>query len=195
MPPTTEFKLTPAIGHGLAIPKWKMDIGEMEIMAFRNNPGIREKLYLKRITIQEAKKSLINLLPGIDLSGGKNYDLNSFLDENRWYQWSAPLVSTYSNYLYRYLIKFSTTKQTLLLLRQRLALRMAVLAQVHVANIQYINAAKQFERAEKLYLIDKRLSEQISKRQESDMQSMLDRISQRQQLSTPSSDATKHMRT
>ena len=178
VPPTTEFKLTPAIGHGLAIPKWKMDIGEMEIMAFRNNPGIREKLYLKRITIQEAKKSLINLLPGIDLSGGKNYDLNSFLDENRWYQWSATLsLNVFKLLSIPDQIQYNEANAAVTK-AQRLALRMAVLAQVHVANIQYINAAKQFERAEKLYLIDKRLSEQISKRQESDMQSMLDRISQ-----------------
>ena len=55
---------------------------------------------------------------------------------------------------------------------------MAVLAQVHVADRQFFNAVKQFERSDKLFAIDKRLSAQIAERQESDLQSMLDRISQ-----------------
>jgi hypothetical protein len=55
---------------------------------------------------------------------------------------------------------------------------MAVLAQVHVADLNYLSALKQYNRANELYKIDERLSQQISKRQESDIQSMLERISQ-----------------
>jgi len=58
------------------------------------------------------------------------------------------------------------------------ALRMAILAQVHVADMNYFNSVKQFRRADELYQIDERLSAQIAKRQESDIQSMLERISQ-----------------
>jgi hypothetical protein len=55
---------------------------------------------------------------------------------------------------------------------------MAVLAQVHVADLNYANAVKQYARANELYRIDERLTQQISKRQESDIQSMLERVSQ-----------------
>ena len=74
-------------------------------------------------------------------------------------------------------IKYNEAKETLIN-AQRLSLRMALLAQVHIANKQYANSVSQYKRANKMYMIDKRLSNQITKRQEADLQSMLDRISQ-----------------
>ena len=55
---------------------------------------------------------------------------------------------------------------------------MAILAQVHVADRQFFNAVKQFQRSDKLFAIAKRLSAQIAQRQVLDIQSLLDRISQ-----------------
>ena len=59
-----------------------INIEKMESMAFINNPDIREKLYLSRISIDDAKKSLITYLPGLELKGGRNFNSNSFLDSN-----------------------------------------------------------------------------------------------------------------
>ena len=73
-------------------------------------------------------------------------------------------------------IRFARTNEKLEDAR-RLALRMAVLAQVHVSLTQYENAASQFVRAQQAYDVEHRLAEMITHRQESDAQSILDRVS------------------
>ena len=178
VPPSTEFRVVPPLTDALAIPDWSLSLAKMEALAFQNNPDIREKLYLSRINIDDSRKSIVGLLPGINLSGGRNYDSNSFLDINRWYQWSSTLSLNVMKLLsVPSQIKYNNASKALSN-AQRVALRMAVLAQVHVADMQYFSAVKQFKRAHELFLIDQRLSEQVSKRQESDIQSLLDRVSQ-----------------
>ena len=178
IPPGTNFRVVVPKTDALKIPRWSVPVEKMELLAFHKNPDIREKIYQDRITVGEVKKSLIQLLPGIDLSGARNSDSNSFQDVNRWFAWSSTLSINV-------LKLFSAPAQVLhnkakkaLAEAQRLAIRMAVIAQVHVAKKQYENAVNQYERADKMYRIDKRLSDQISKRQESDIGSMLGRISQ-----------------
>jgi outer membrane protein TolC len=178
VPPSTKFRVVPPPTDALILPKWSIGLEKMERIAFVNHPDIREKLYLSRISVDNAKKSLLAFLPGLDLSVGKKYDSNSFMDINRWYQWS----STISVKLLKLLavpdqLKYNKASKTLSD-AQRIALRMAVLAQVHVADVNYFNALKQYDRANDLYQIDERLTSQVSERQESDMQSVLDRISQ-----------------
>ena len=176
--PSTKFQLADVQTEALIIPEWEVPLDKMEMLAFQNNPDIREKLYQNRIGLDDAKKTLLRLLPGIDLSGGRNYDLNSFLDENRWYEWSATLSLNVLKFLSLNDQKRFNDANKTVSEAQRLSLRMAVLAQVHVADRQFFNSVKQFERSNKLFTIDQRLSSQIAERQESDMQSLLDRISQ-----------------
>jgi hypothetical protein len=51
------------------------------------------------------------------------------------------------------------------------------LAQVHVSRIQYDSAVQQYARADQAYEIESRLARTTASRQESDAQSVLDRIS------------------
>ncbi len=178
IPPGTYFKVLVPNTDKLAIPKWAIPLDKMEMLAFHKNPDIREKLYQGRISLDDAKRSLLALLPGIDLSGGRNSDSNSFQDVNRWFAWSNTLsLNVLKAFSIPDQMKHNEAKETLID-AQRLSLRMALLAQVHLANKQYMNSVSQFKRADKLYMIDKRLSSQVTKRQESDLQSLLDRISQ-----------------
>lgn len=178
IPPGTYFRVRVPDTDKLSIPKWKIPLDKMEMLAFHKNPDIREKLYQGRISLDDAKKSLLSLLPGIDLTGGRHSDSNSFQDVNRWFAWSNTLsLNVLKTLSIPDQVKYNEAKETLIN-AQRLSLRMALLAQVHIANKQYINSVSQYKRAHKMYMIDKRLSNQITKRQESDLQSMLDRISQ-----------------
>jgi outer membrane protein TolC len=178
VPPLKRFRVVPPSSDTLVLPKWTIDLEKMERMAFQNSPDIREKLYLSRISINDAKKSLITFLPGIELNGGRNYNSNSFMDSNRWFEWSSTLSLKVLKLLsLPKQLKYNSANKALLD-AQRIALRMAVLAQVHVADLNYANAVKQYNRANELYKIDERLTKQIAKRQESDIQSMLERVSQ-----------------
>ena len=176
--PSTDFKIAAGPTDDLTVPTWQVPLEKMELLAFQNNPDIRERLYLNRIGVDNAKKSLLQLLPGINLTGGRNYDLNSFLDKNRWYEWSSTLSLNVLKFVsFEDQKRFNDATKTVSE-AQRLSLRMAILAQVHVADRQFFNAVKQFQRSDKLFAIDKRLSAQIAQRQVLDIQSLLDRISQ-----------------
>ena len=154
IPPGTYFKVLVPNTDKLAIPKWAIPLDKMEMLAFHKNPDIREKLYQGRISLDDAKRSLLALLPGIDLSGGRNSDSNSFQDVNRWFAWSNTLsLNVLKAFSIPDQMKHNEAKERLID-AQRLSLRMALLAQVHLANKQYMNSVSQFKRADKLYMID-----------------------------------------
>ena len=178
VPPSTKFRVITPLTSALIVPKWSVPLDEMDTLAFHNNPDIREKFYLSRISMENVKKSLVGFLPGIDLSAGVNSDSNSFLEEDHWFQWSAALSRNLFKLLSLPAQMRHNDAQTRVSEAQRIALRMAVLAQVHLVDKQYVNAVRQFERADEIFAIDTRLSNQIAKRQESSIQSLLERIFQ-----------------
>jgi hypothetical protein len=73
-------------------------------------------------------------------------------------------------------IRFANTNEKLADAR-RLALRMAVLAQIHVSHIQYESAVQQFQRAEQSYAVERALADTTASRERSNQQSVLDRVS------------------
>ena len=176
--PGTNFRVAIPSTDTLVLPKWAASVEDMEQLAFQNNPDLREKIYLTRIAVDETKKSISSLLPGIDLSFGRNYDDNSFRDENRWFEFSTSLSFNLFN-VFKIPARqaFGEANEKLAEV-QRLALRMALLAQVHVADRKYHNAVKMFEQADKMYSVDKRLSQHVSKRARSNSEGVLESISQ-----------------
>ena len=47
--PSTKFELADVQTEALTIPEWEVPLDKMEMLAFQNNPDIREKLYQNRI--------------------------------------------------------------------------------------------------------------------------------------------------
>jgi serine/threonine protein kinase HipA of HipAB toxin-antitoxin module len=61
--------------------------------------------------------------------------------------------------------------------QRRIATQMAVLAQVHVARLQYLSAYQQFQRADAIYGVDERINGIIGAGERAQTQSKLDRVS------------------
>ncbi|MBT8420618.1 MAG: TolC family protein, partial [Gammaproteobacteria bacterium] len=131
--PGTNIRVaTPELGN-LQIPEWDMPLDHMEELAFHNNPDIRERSYQSRIAVKETRKAILSMLPGITLTNANKYDSNDLLESNHWYEWSTKLTWNVFNILKAPArIEHAETGEKLTEM-QRLALRMAVLAQVHVA--------------------------------------------------------------
>jgi len=158
-------------------PALNLSIGDMEELAFQDNPDIREQSYHTRIALKETKKAILSLLPGITLTGGRHFDGNDLLQANRWFEWSSKLTWNVFNIVNaQERIDHAETGEKLAK-AQRLALRMATLAQVHVAETQFRNAEKRFKRADQLSKVDAWIAELMAKRQEADAQSLMDRVS------------------
>nr|CAX83995.1 Outer membrane protein [uncultured bacterium] len=177
VPPGSVFRLDVSHDAAMRVPVVDLPIERMEELALSNNPDLREQDYNSRIAADETRKEIIKLLPGINLSLSKQYDSNSFLIEQDWYEYGTKISWNLLNIISApYRIDHAGTAEDVAEAK-RVALRMAVLAQVHVINHQVRAAGKQFERADRLWEVERRLLQVSENQQGGGTQSEIERIS------------------
>ncbi|GAB0057494.1 hypothetical protein SIID45300_01823 [Candidatus Magnetaquicoccaceae bacterium FCR-1] len=175
LPPGTKYTL--AVPEGvLNLPVWSLPLDKMEELAMLNQADVREMSYQTRIVADESRKTLLKLFPGISLSASKQRDDNSFSMNKDWYDaglrvtWnllgllSAPAQQAYAK----------SNEEVVEM--KRLALRMALLSQVHVAHRQFEQASIQFKRTDELYHVEKSLARHMENRVGQEAANPLDRI-------------------
>ncbi len=161
----------------LAVPRWSMPVEKMTELAFINNPDIHEQAYLARIAANEAKSDLLEALPGVGIAATAHYDSSSFLVDNFWtdigprLSWNLIKIASMPQ-----ISKVSKLNEEAVAAR-RLAVRMAVLAQVYIANQQFRDAVAMFRQADELWVVDTRLAEIYSRQADANAASDLERIS------------------
>lgn len=158
--PGTRFRLAHE-GRKAGGLQLKAGLGEMISAAVYNRPELREVEYRKRINIHEAAAALLEMLPGIQIYAGSNYDSNSFLLNADWTNWGAKaswnLLKVFSYPARRSVIELGDD-----LLHQRaLALTMAVMTQVHVSRIRFFHARKELQTASEFLDVQRRLLRQM----------------------------------
>ncbi|WP_242390504.1 TolC family protein [Pararhodospirillum photometricum] len=174
LPPSQDIRVV--VPADLAVRIWDMPLERMEDLAFNNNPDLREQGYQTRIAVEETRKAILKLLPGVSLTAGPQYDSNSFLVDQQWFSAGAKLSWSLMNLVAApTTLKLADTNEKVAEAR-RLALRMAVLAQVHVAERQFRNAVTQFRQSDALWSVDRRLAELSEARSASNAQGVLERV-------------------
>lgn len=176
LPPGTEFTLDVPADSTMSVPSLSMDVDAMEEVALVNNPDLREQAYTVRITADETRKTMLKMLPGISFTAGRNYDGNSFLTDNRWYEAGAKVSWNLFTLLSAPDQIDNAEAGETVAKTKAMAVRMAVLAQVQVGYRQFLNASRQYERADALYQVERRLSEFTTVRADNDAQSVMERV-------------------
>ena len=161
----------------------------MMAVALMNRPELRDIIYQRRINDLEAGAALAELLPGIQIYRGDNFDSNKYLDNNQWISWGAK-ASWNVIKLFQYPAKEDVIEsQDKLLNARALALTMAVMTQVHVSRIRYVNAAHELKTARDYFDVQVRLLMQMRK------EAAADRISEqtliREELNTLVAEAQR----
>jgi outer membrane protein TolC len=175
MPPDQPYSL--AVPNDLRLDSVHVPLGRMEETALLLNPDIRELSYQKRISVDETHKALLKLLPGITFSYDPNYDSNSFLVNHYWAT-SAVRLGGYLSNLLTFPVTYRRAENAEHLADlKREAMSMAVLAKVHIAYQQYMDASRAFQRAQQVSDVDQRLYDQISNRNATDVGGELEQIS------------------
>ena len=175
LPPATPFKLA-VPGGGLRAPSWTMPLEQMEESALLNQPDMREMAYQGRIVVDESRKSLLKLFPGISLGASRKRDNNAFTLNKDWYETSVRVTGNLLGLLsIPDQLAYNRTNEQVMEIK-RLALRMALLSQVHVSWRQYDLARTQLGRAGELFSVESRIARHMVNRAENDAQSVLDRI-------------------
>jgi outer membrane protein TolC len=129
--------------------------------ALRNRPEMLEVQYRLRINEKEADAALLELLPSLQGYAGANYDSNEFLFNQHWLSWGAKASWNLLN-VFRYPARKGVVTAQDDLLRQRaLALTMAIMTQVHVSRVRFLQNRKQLLTAAEFFDVQSRLLRQI----------------------------------
>ncbi|MCK5404162.1 MAG: TolC family protein [Desulfobulbaceae bacterium] len=159
--PGTDFQLEVPDWGSPHIPSVDVAVEKMEYMAMISRPELKEEDYRKRISALEAKKAILNMLPGIKIDFGYNYDKNDFLYNSSWWDAGAyisqnifDLVSGPEKY------RNATAKQEIDDIRRQ-AVSMAVLMQVHLAYQRYHLIRKEYRITRNLDEVTSRLNVQV----------------------------------
>lgn len=138
--------------HNLTMP-----VNEMISTALQNRSELKEVWYQQRITEQELHAALLELLPGLTPYAGTNYDSNEFLYNNNWVSWGAK-ASWNVIRLVQYPAKREVIEaQGRQLDARALAVSMAVMTQVHVSRIRYLQYSKELQTANEFLDVQRRL--------------------------------------
>jgi outer membrane protein TolC len=177
LPPDLPYTLAVPSEHELVIRSVPMSVRNMEETALIFNPEVREQSYQTRISADEARKALLQMLPGFTLSVNPNYDSNSFLVHHGWVAASAQLSGYLSNLLTAPVRIRRANEMDELSARRRQAISMATLAKLYIAYQQYLADAAEYHYAAELADVDDRLYQQIANRTATDVQGDLERVS------------------
>lgn len=154
--------VVPSEADGLRLPSLALAPEAIEQIALLNRPELLQQTYQHRITVAETRRVLLEMLPGLSVSLSGNYDSNRFLVNNTWASGGVGLVWNLLNLAStpaRY--SFAEANADLEAAR-RVALSMAVLAQVNVGYARFRQALSEFESASQLHEIDRRILQQYT---------------------------------
>jgi outer membrane protein TolC len=160
LPPGTDFALANS-SLNAKTPTLDFNAEEMTAAALFNRPELRDIAYQRRINEREACAALLELLPGIQIYGGPNHDSNKYLDNNEWVAWGSKATWNVMK-VFQYPAKNEVIEaQDDLLDARALALTMAVMTQVHVSRIRYVNATRELNSSRDYFNVQTRLVTQM----------------------------------
>lgn len=135
------------------------DLNALDQAALNNRPELREEDYRKKITVLDARKALLSMLPGIELNVASSYDSNKFLLHNSW----TDAGSTISLNLMRAFSypaqQRAQQAQATLDDTRRIALTMAVLTQVRIAAQRFGEAQADYRVSRQGAEVDARIQQ------------------------------------
>jgi outer membrane protein TolC len=159
--------------------KWlDMNPADMELQAVVNNPDMRESLYNARIARDEAKKAIVKMFPGVSFSYGARTTNDEYIVNQRWNEVGAQLSFNLLGVLSAPTAKRLADMGISMADQRQVATQMAVISQVHIARLNYANAAKQYMRADKIAKVDGRMAEVVTARAKAESQSRQESVAQ-----------------
>jgi outer membrane protein TolC len=152
-------------------------VERMEEAAILRNADLREQFYGASIARDETHKILLRMFPNLSFNYNLRNDNDRFLVHHNWNEAGAQLSFNLLGLLSAPAQKRMADAGVALADQRRVATQMAVLAQVHVARLQYASAYQQFLRADAIFSVDDRIGKIIGAGAQAQTQSKLDRVS------------------
>ena len=155
--PGIEFELAEKIQDNYDLPTIDFNIEYLEKIALENRPELQETRYQEKISQDEIKAVMLQMLPGINFNAGYNYDDNKYLLNNDWMSYGTSISWNLFS-LFNGKLNHDVAKTQIELARQqKIALSMAVISQVHISILDYSQAKKEYQLSEEYFKIAKEI--------------------------------------
>ncbi|MCH9673644.1 MAG: TolC family protein [Gammaproteobacteria bacterium] len=136
---------------------------QLEELALRLRPELRQVDYRRRIATDSARSSLIELLPAPRISVSGNWNDNSFLFNNNWLVAGAQVTWNLVRLLRYPALKKKALAEEQLLDARSLTLSMAILTQVRVSVAQYLHSQSQLATHSEYQQTQQRIDTQVAR--------------------------------
>ncbi|MBF0368288.1 MAG: TolC family protein [Magnetococcales bacterium] len=154
--PGVAFKLEPGQADPLPLPEDDLEMMKLEVMALTLRPEMRENQYQERIDGFEIRKTLLRLLPGIELSLAGNYDSNKFQVNQSWADAGVNIAWNVLSLLSGPTMLQMAENQKELNEMRGLVTAMAVVTQLHLAERSSRLLEEEYQVARDLYQVHQR---------------------------------------
>jgi outer membrane protein TolC len=155
----------------------QVPVDKLEEVALQNNADLREQHYISRIARDETRRTLMRMFPNLTFNYGNKYDSDRYLMSSNWNEAGVQLSFNLMN-IFTAPTQMKLAEAGVALADQRrVAAQMSVLTQVHLSRLQVINARNQYDRADAIYVTDRKIAEVMRNRQKVQAQSKLDMVS------------------
>ena len=138
-----------------------MNIASMEKHALVNRAELLENRYQERISVAETKVGLRSLLPSFNINAAYTSSTNDYLQNRKNFEFGSSVGANLLNVFRAPSIKKINEANTEIIKEQRLALSMAVLSQVHLANIDYQLSTEEYDTSERYLNISTKIANQV----------------------------------
>lgn len=151
-------------------------IEALETMALERNADLREVQHQTRIARDETRKVLAKMFPNLSFNIAAKYDTDSYQVHKGWddasLQLSFNLMNLFTGPSQMRLAEAGVTLAD----QRRMVMQMAVMTQVHLGRLNWLNAQKQSQRAEQIWAVDHRLATLASAREKALMRGRLETV-------------------
>ncbi len=142
-----------------------MTLEEQEEAALFSRPELLEVRYQEKVTAQEARASMLSLLPSLKFNATWTYDSNKYLLNRDNAEYGAVFGANLLNIFQAGNINDINKINEKLIEEQRLAVSMTILSQVHIANINYAQTLREYSNAKHYLNVAQRINDLISNAQ------------------------------
>ncbi len=157
-------------------PELKVSSAELENIGLFYRGDLREEIYQERISRADVWKEMLKVLPGVTIPVGMNWDSNSFLVEQLWFEAGARTTFNLVNLIAAPKMWKSAETQVEVARTRRKALSIAALVQINLGYQQYLKAVDSYKNSKELNKVDEGIYQAMANNAASDAGSELERI-------------------
>jgi len=133
-------------------------VQEFEVRALAHNADLKEGIYNARIAVEETRKSMLRLLPGLSFNIGPQVSDNQYWINQNWVEGAAQFSFNLWNILLAPQVRAQALANEELAVNNRMIVQMAVVSQVYLSKIDLDNAYKLYQRSKQIETVDTRIA-------------------------------------